>query len=221
MATPSPRRRGPTQGPVIPPSESIDPAADEAVSAYPPSNHVLSLSKHAWSPRPAFRQAQGEVVVVSPLRRQHESVFSLGGITCRQSRNTWSLFFLVVQGNDCLLASLAQRRKTGHNLPGKVVTDRLVLMSQDVAKTPELLPGLARRQILCRFAEPFRSLADSSKATLDSIDHEVRSCKCLPVHPALRRQGRDPDRSPAGRATRGRALQSNPHACAESWKVDP
>ena len=46
------------------------------------ANPVLSLSKHAWSPRPALRQAQGEVVVALALRRHRESVFSLVGITC-------------------------------------------------------------------------------------------------------------------------------------------
>ena len=54
-----------------------------------PSNPVLSLSKHAWSPRPPFdprdkpegRQAQGEVVIVLALNGHHESGLRLDGIT--------------------------------------------------------------------------------------------------------------------------------------------
>src|SRR5439155_5970575 len=38
-----------------------------------PSNPVLSLSKHAWSPRPALRQAQGEVAIALVLDGHHES----------------------------------------------------------------------------------------------------------------------------------------------------
>jgi hypothetical protein len=45
---------------------------------------VLSLSKHVWSPPPALRQAQGEVVIALTLRRHCESVLSLAGIIGRE-----------------------------------------------------------------------------------------------------------------------------------------
>src|SRR5436190_20042440 len=66
---------------VIPPSQSIDPRLrTKRPLLTQPSNPVLSLSKHAWSPRPALRQTQGEVVVALALRRHRESVISLAGM---------------------------------------------------------------------------------------------------------------------------------------------
>ena len=50
------------------------------------SNPVLSLSKHAWSARPALRQAQGAVVGALALRCDHESVLSLAGIMRRNDQ---------------------------------------------------------------------------------------------------------------------------------------
>jgi len=53
---------------VIPPSQSIDAELEAKLSLPAQSfNPVLSLSKHAWSPRPALRQAQGEVTVALDL----------------------------------------------------------------------------------------------------------------------------------------------------------
>ena len=58
---------------VIPPNQSNAPSLAQ------PCNLVLSLSKHAWSPRPALRQAQGEVANALILGRHRESGFSLIG----------------------------------------------------------------------------------------------------------------------------------------------
>ena len=50
------------------PSQSIDPELETKLFLLAQSsNPVLSLSKHAWSPRPALRQAQGEVTVALDL----------------------------------------------------------------------------------------------------------------------------------------------------------
>src|SRR5262245_58288877 len=65
---------------LIPLRESFDPQK-ERLGLAKPSNLVLSLSKHAWRPRPALRQAQGEVVVASTVMHQHESKLSLVGMT--------------------------------------------------------------------------------------------------------------------------------------------
>ena len=54
---------------VILPSQSIYVWLQaERLSRAQSGNPVLSLSKHAWSPRPALRQAQGEVVIALALR---------------------------------------------------------------------------------------------------------------------------------------------------------
>jgi hypothetical protein len=57
----------------------------KSLASKSPCNTVLRLSKHAWSSRPALRQAQGEVVVALALRRHRELGLSLAGISRLQA----------------------------------------------------------------------------------------------------------------------------------------
>ena len=84
------RRHGiqPTAGRAIPAAKGLDP---ELQTSWPSPtetyNTVLSLSKHACSPRPALRQAQGEVMMAAARRCHREAEHSpIGRVSPRARR---------------------------------------------------------------------------------------------------------------------------------------
>ena len=104
--------------------------------------------------RPIFQTLFLNVTVITPSLQIHERLLRI-----------------------CLQA----RQPVSNGVPQEIEVNTVVNVTQSVAHTTNIAPGLARHQLGCFFPQAKRSLADAFQAPLNCITPECVASKRLPV----------------------------------------